>query len=236
MFARDDVLMATSRLASAGFERWAGRGPRTHEALREGLVTAWERAETAPKPRRRLLRRAISLALNHLPAVDATRVPWLTYSIPRPRTGGGDGTVLITGATGFVGVHLLSMLLHETDRRVVCVVRTPEKLAEMAAEYALTLPHLAERVTFLRGNFNDLTRWLEGGHPEWDAVAPSISMVFHLACNTSFTAQYEILRRQWMPGFAALCRFCATNGAAMHLVGSVGRFAVTGEYRTKRGV
>ncbi|MFO0626019.1 MAG: SDR family oxidoreductase [Polyangiales bacterium] len=116
------------------------------------------------------------------------------------------------------------------------MVRSRDKLARAAAEYGLELPDLDARVTVLDGDFRALTRWLQHGDPAWDAVAPDIDTVFHLACNTSFTAQYEILRRQWMPGFAALCAFCAERGASMHLVGSVGRFAVAGRYRTTRGV
>lgn len=217
------------------FLQWANLHGSSLEQFREGLVGVWERSARVPPKQRKKLRRAAALALMHLPAVDPTRDPWLNHSLGVAQPTRTNGAVLITGATGFVGIHLLAHLLHETDRHVICVARDPSKIARAAAEYGLTLPGLEARVSYLHGNIRDLTRWIQQNDPVWQAVASRIGMVFHLACNTSFTSHYEILRREWMPVFAELCRFCAQSGAAMHLVGSVGRFAVDGHYRTSRG-
>lgn len=144
-------LSAASQKVSSGLARWHAWDDRGVERLRDVLVGQWERAQHASPARRRQVRRAVSLALQHLPAVDPTRDPWLSHALPPvapPREG---GSVLVTGATGFVGTHLLSFLLRETDRKVVCVVRTPEKLAASAREYGLDLEGMTERVTFLRG-------------------------------------------------------------------------------------
>jgi len=217
------------------FAQWANLHGSSLEQFREKIVDLWEQSANLSPKRRKALRRAASLALMLLPAVDPTTDPWLKHSLGTPRAPRTDGSVLITGATGFVGIHLLAFLLQETDRRVVCVVRDPAKIARIAEEYGLTLPDLESRVSFLPGNMRDLTRWIREKDSAWEVAAREIGMVFHLACNTSFTSQYEILRREWMPVFAELCRFCARSGAAMHLVGSVGRFAVNGQYRTARG-
>lgn len=40
-----------------------------------------------------------------------------------------DGEVLLTGATGFLGVHILRALLQERDRRVVCLVRADDEVS-----------------------------------------------------------------------------------------------------------
>ncbi|WP_179199176.1 phosphopantetheine-binding protein, partial [Streptomyces alboverticillatus] len=40
-----------------------------------------------------------------------------------PRPGGTPERVLLTGATGFVGVHLLAQLLTNTEAEIVCTVR-----------------------------------------------------------------------------------------------------------------
>jgi nonribosomal peptide synthetase MxcG len=58
-----------------------------------------------------------------------------------PRPGPVTGRVLLTGATGFVGSHLLVELLAATDAQVVCVVRGEEARERLRA--ALTARTLA---------------------------------------------------------------------------------------------
>jgi thioester reductase-like protein len=54
--------------------------------------------------------------------------------------------VLLTGATGFLGAHLLRELLDATDARVWCLVRAPDeagvldRIAQAAARYQLPAP------------------------------------------------------------------------------------------------
>ncbi|WP_318258423.1 NAD-dependent epimerase/dehydratase family protein [Geobacter anodireducens] len=66
----------------------------------------------------------------------------------------GEGIVLVTGATGFIGKRLVSALL-AGGHRVRCLVRRPDA----------PLPHGAERVV---GDI--LTR--EGSMPPWQGLTP----------------------------------------------------------------
>ena len=173
-----------------------------------------------------------TLAFHALPAIDPFADPLLhEYKLPssvrslRPddeRTG-----ILITGGTGLVGLHLIELLLRTTSCKLYVLVRakSTSKLHREAARYKLTLPNFDERVTLLAGDCKSAD--LGFSQATWSELAKNISCVFHLAANSSFIATYEVLRAGWMPSFVGLLEFCAAHGAALHMVGSVGRFAVT---------
>jgi len=104
----------------------------------------------------------------------------------------GRGTVLLTGATGFVGGELLRRLIGRTRRHVVCLVRSESDAGAVArgtaayAEMAGHTPTASERtrVTWVAG---DISRPHLGLNPErWEALAGEIEEIFHCAASTRF--------------------------------------------------
>jgi long-chain acyl-CoA synthetase len=97
--------------------------------------------------------------------------------------------VLLTGATGFVGMELLARYLQRTDRRVYALVRGADD-HEVAARVESTLLSLfgndhpyGHRVVAVRG---DVTRLDLGLGRERDRLAERISEVVHSAASVSF--------------------------------------------------
>jgi len=92
--------------------------------------------------------------------------------------------LLLTGATGFVGSHLLTHLLaSRPDRRVVLLVRRPDQVVDLTAD---------ERVAALPG---DLTREGLGLERATRArLARSITEIVHCAAITQFGAPIETAR------------------------------------------
>ncbi|GAA4077667.1 AMP-binding protein [Nonomuraea soli] len=90
----------------------------------------------------------------------------------RPRRTPHAGAVLLTGATGFVGRHLLAELLAATDARVVCPVRDPSRLP--GHPRVLAVP-------------TDLTT------PGWTAGLPRVDAVYHNAAVVNVTRGYASL-------------------------------------------
>ena len=121
-----------------------------------------------------------------------------------------DG-VLLTGATGFVGMELLARYLERTDRRVYALVRGASE-REVVARVERTLLCLfgadhpyAERVVAVRG---DLTRpglGLRGG--KRDRLAQRVSEVVHGAASVSFGLGLEDLRRINVEGTRRVLEF-----------------------------
>lgn len=115
---------------------------------------------------------------------------------PRTETPASDG-VLLTGATGFLGMELLARYLAHTDRRVYALVRGADDHAA-ARRVERTLRSLfgaehpyAERVVAVRG---DLTRPGLGLRDEGAWLAQQISEIVHGAASVSFELDLEASR------------------------------------------
>jgi thioester reductase-like protein len=131
--------------------------------------------------------------------------------------------VLLTGATGFVGMELLVRYLERTDRRVYALVRGANR-HEATARIAHTLHALfgagnpyAERVFAVRG---DLTRPDLGLRGRRDALAEEVSEIVHGAASVSFELGLEDSRAINVEGTKRVLAFaerCAARGGLRRL-------------------
>jgi thioester reductase-like protein len=128
-----------------------------------------------------------------------------------------SGSVLLTGATGFVGMELLARFLERTDCRVFALVRGEDGRA-VAARIERTLRSLfgidhpyAERVTAVRG---DITRPGLGLRGDGDWLARQVSEIVHGAASVSFGLELKASRAINVQGtrrmieFAERCQAC----------------------------
>jgi long-chain acyl-CoA synthetase len=129
--------------------------------------------------------------------------------------GGGSDGVFITGATGFLGMVLLSRYLEETDRRVYALVRAATE-RQAAARIRRTLASLFgsghpydHRVVPVRG---DITRAGMALGRRRDELAEKIGEIVHGAATVSFSLALDASRAVNVEGtrqmlqFAALCQ------------------------------
>jgi thioester reductase-like protein len=108
--------------------------------------------------------------------------------------------VLLTGATGFVGMELLVRILEQTDRDVVALVRAADndaaqrRIDEVVA--LLLAPEDRPRRGRVRAQAADLTSpGLGLSAIARDRLAASIGAVVHCAASISFTLELEEARR-----------------------------------------
>jgi long-chain acyl-CoA synthetase len=118
---------------------------------------------------------------------------------PRHRLDGAP--VLLTGATGFVGMELLVRVLGQTDRDVVALVRAPDDAAAQLRIDALFEMLIApSRRRELRHRVKGVAADLESpglglAEATRDRLTASIGAVVHCAASVSFTLELEEARR-----------------------------------------
>lgn len=150
---------------------------------------------------------------------------WLHDAIPLAEPV-GDGT-LLTGATGFVGIHLLDELLKDPEQHVICLVRAPSasaglcRLKEAARTYGLAdLPF--DRVTVFPG---DLDKPRLGLEPDaFIEIANSVAAVAHTAARVNHALPYVAHRHTNVDATREIIRLCMTGGAKLHYVSTLSAF------------
>ncbi|MES4905831.1 MULTISPECIES: thioester reductase domain-containing protein [unclassified Streptomyces] len=142
--------------------------------------------------------------------------------------------ILLTGATGFLGGHMLLDLLRYSDAHIHCLVRAADEEEATSrlgtALSGFSLPWSSEirrRVTVLPG---DLRR-PRLGLPEdrWDALAEEVDSVVSVAAAVDFLRGYPSLRQSNVIGPLTLAELAATGRPKpLHHISSIAVFNQVG--------
>jgi thioester reductase-like protein len=155
-------------------------------------------------------------------------------------TRGGDGSrdgVLVTGATGFLGMELLVRYLERTDRHVYALVRAADE-REATRRMQRTLRRLfgaaagahRDRVTAVRG---DVTRASLGLGRRGGALAGHVSEIVHAAASVSFELGLDASRAVNVEGTRRVLEFaerCQTAPGGLRRLTHVSTAYVAGEH------
>ncbi|HVC83987.1 MAG TPA: SDR family oxidoreductase [Solirubrobacteraceae bacterium] len=146
-------------------------------------------------------------------------------------------TVLLTGATGFLGMELLARLIERGDTDVVCLVRAPsadaaaERLATVFARLYEERPEAVERVTAVAGDVSADDLGLDSRDRE--ALIAKVTSVVHCAASISFDLTLEEARQVNTGGAIRMLELsraiAASGGLRRHL--HVSTAYVAGRYR-----
>jgi amino acid adenylation domain-containing protein/thioester reductase-like protein len=142
-------------------------------------------------------------------------------SRPRPDWR-SPGEVLLTGATGFLGAHLLSELLATTNARVWCLVRARDegdarrRLTDAAGRYELPAP-ADGRVMPLPGDLAEPNLGLSD--PQFRDLAHDIDVIYHAGALVNFIYPYQDLRAANVAGTREIIRLAGLyRGIPVHYV------------------
>jgi thioester reductase-like protein len=149
--------------------------------------------------------------------------------------------VLLTGATGFLGMELLTCLLEQTDHRIYALVRgANEQVA--AARLEQTLRDLfgahhpyGQRVVAVRGDITQPGLGLSGGG---EALAEQVSEIVHGAASVSFDQDIHDARAinvEGTRGVLAFAERCAARGEGLHRLSFISTAYVAGEHGGRFG-
>ena len=140
--------------------------------------------------------------------------------------------VLLTGATGFLGIHLLSELLAATDARVHCLVRARDDAAvltrvrQAADRYQLAL-RSADRVLPLAGDLAEPRLGLSDA--AFRNLARDVDVIYHAGALVNFIYPYQELRAANVGGTREVIRLAGLyRGIPVHYVSTTAVFAGLG--------
>ncbi|MEU6190026.1 amino acid adenylation domain-containing protein [Nocardia sp. NPDC047038] len=161
------------------------------------------------------------------PERDAVLEPEIGIGGCEPAHTGPPQEILLTGATGFLGVHLLQALLDRTEARVWCVVRAADaeegidRILGALSHYRLSGTTAAERIVVVAG---DLTAPRLGLDPaDYDRLADSIDVIYHNGARVNHVDPYARLRQANVEGTRELLRLAtARRVKPFHLVSTMG--------------
>lgn len=140
-------------------------------------------------------------------------------------------TILLTGATGFLGAFLLSDLLESTSARIVCLVRfndpSPgDRVAGIAAlrrnllDLGLWHDSIMDRVDILPGNLS--RRQLGLSTDEFEELAVRVQVIVHAAAAVNLVYPYAALRGANVGGTREILRLACQGGATLQYISTNG--------------
>lgn len=138
-------------------------------------------------------------------------------------------TILLTGATGFLGAHLLATLLDETEARILCLVRdrgkgernATKRLLDNLTRYELDTARAADRIEVVEG---DLARpYLGLTRTAFDTLATDVDAIVHGGAQVDWIRGYEALRDANVLGTQEILRLgCSGKPKPVHFISSIG--------------
>ncbi len=120
--------------------------------------------------------------------------------------------VLLTGATGYLGSHILrELLLHKMN--VVCLARNPAKL-ESILKFYFPRDYKLMKYQALIGDIEKEHLGLED--KTYKKLCSYVDTVIHTAANVHHTGHYEDFERSNVLGTQHVIDFCKDSGAFLH--------------------
>ncbi|MBT2400793.1 non-ribosomal peptide synthetase [Streptomyces sp. ISL-100] len=150
--------------------------------------------------------------------IDAGGLPAGRHLAPR--------TVLLTGATGYLGAFLLEQLLRETTASVYCLVRAADdaaaarRIEDSMRQYLIWDESYRERIKALTGDLA-LPR-LGTSEESWRELAEQVDVIYHNGALVNFVYPYSALRGPNVRGTHEVLRLACTHQVkAVHYVSTI---------------
>ena len=153
------------------------------------------------------------------------KLPEEIRPLPQAGKSGVHKTVLLTGATGFLGVYLLRSLLVNTGATICCIARSTvresaaERLHAAMSRYGLWGPAFEPRLTVVEGDLSLPGMGISAEN--YATLCAEVDAVYHCAATVNWVHSYDMLRRVNVLGTCDLLRLaCAQRPKPFHFVSS----------------
>ncbi|MFH0515664.1 amino acid adenylation domain-containing protein [Streptomyces sp. M41] len=143
-----------------------------------------------------------------------------------PRPPQEPNRVLLTGATGFVGAHLLAQLLKRTGAEIVCAIRAQDEAEATARVHTALRTHAVlpsgsalGRITAVPADLAQPRLGLT--EARLDELAATCDAIFHNGATVSIMREYATLRGANTESTRQLLRMAAERAIPLHFVSTL---------------
>ncbi|MEV6683837.1 amino acid adenylation domain-containing protein [Streptomyces sp. NPDC051130] len=158
------------------------------------------------------------------PSISPEGLPEADWENPR--------RVFLTGATGYLGLHLVEQLLRRTDAEVVALCRARdeehalERLKEGFALYEIDVEDQLHRVSAVTGDLAEPRLGLT--QEQWDDLAATVDVIYHNGALVNFVYPYSALKAANVGGTQRVLELaCTTRLKAVHHVSTIDTLLAT---------
>lgn len=138
--------------------------------------------------------------------------------------------VLLTGASGFLGVHIIDELIKNTDKKIYCLVRSEKKLEDAVKEYT-NIIYPNDRIIAVKG---DITLTGLGIDEEnISAINDDVTDIIHSAADVTFFCAWERSKLINYTGTCNVLELAQKIGAKLHHISTM---SVSGDLLTRQTV
>ncbi|CAM3737352.1 non-ribosomal peptide synthetase [Smaragdicoccus niigatensis] len=161
--------------------------------------------------RHKSVRRAGAVAPEMLEADSVLPSDIIGGHLPRPRK---VRNVLLTGATGFLGAHLLSELLSRPGTVIWCLVRAPhdaaaaDRVHDVLKARGLWEERFAPRIVAIAADLGKPKFGLSDS--DYEHLSYEVDLVFHNGARVNHVESYDTLRGVNVAGTVEILRFATT--------------------------
>jgi thioester reductase-like protein len=155
--------------------------------------------------------------------LDSAIAPRGEWEFASPRS------ILLTGATGFLGAYLLAELLERTEARVTCLLRASERregqqrLQRHMASLNLWRDEYSDRMFVVCGDLAMRRLGLSTG--DYTQLAAECDTIYHSGAMVNFFYPYRVMKGANVVGTEEILRLaCHTRQKNVHYISSMGVF------------
>ncbi|MEH2134191.1 MAG: amino acid adenylation domain-containing protein [Nostoc sp.] len=149
--------------------------------------------------------------------------------------------VFLTGATGFLGAFLIDELLHQTQAKIYCLVRSPneheglKKIQQNLEKYSLHHPNFSSHVIAIPGDLEQ--PYLGLSSKQFEKLALQIDAIYHSAAQVNFAKPYSAIKASNVLGTQEVLRLaCLGKIKPMHYISTIAVFGAINHFTGQKVV